>query len=77
MKKEFVLTKNQLDRIIKASKPVPYMVFGGVEPSSPQENANAAWEAVAKELGVEMMSIEPVRGKGNEYILATPLNPTP
>lgn len=62
MRKRFALTKEQYERILKASQPVPYLVFGGHPPRSPQENANAAWEALGKEMGFDAMSVRPVDG---------------
>lgn len=50
MRKEFKLTAKQYKSLIDACKAVPYMVFGGVEPTSPQENANSAWEATLRKV---------------------------
>ena len=74
MKQEFKMTEEQKQMILNASKPVTYMVFGGAEPSSPQENANRAWSNLAKEIGFDLFSVEP-SPKGDEYFLATPVNP--
>ncbi len=38
----YEMTPDDLTKIMDACKPMPYMVIGGVEPSSPQENANRA-----------------------------------
>ena len=61
------LTDEQFNRIMEASKPVPYMVFGGMGPRSPQENANAAWREVAKEHGVHWQTIRPCGGDGRDF----------
>ena len=71
MRREFEMTQAQLDRLLEACKPVPYMVFGGIEPRSPQENANAAWAALGKEIGFEHMTVKP-SSKGNRFFTAEP-----
>lgn len=70
MRKEFEMTEEQFQRILKASQPVPYMVIGGVEPSSPQENANRAWKELGDELGFDHMSVRPVQGKSQRFFTA-------
>lgn len=64
------MTDEQYNRLQDACKPVPYMVFGGVAPPSPQENANRAWKQLGDELGFEYMTVEPVPGKNNKYFTA-------
>jgi predicted TIM-barrel fold metal-dependent hydrolase len=59
MRKEFTLTDEQYQRLLDAGKPVPYMIFGGRTPPSPQENANAAWAALGRELGFRHMTVRP------------------
>lgn len=70
MRKEFQLTDEQLNRLLEACKPVPYMVIGGVGPPSRQENANAAWKNLGAELGFDHMTVRPVPGKGKEFFTA-------
>lgn len=70
MRKEFMMTKEQLDKLLDACKPVPYMVVGGIAPRSSQENANAAWARLGEEMGFEPMSVRPVSGKGMEVFTA-------
>ncbi len=69
MRKEYEMTQAQLDAILDACKPVPYMVFGGMEPRSPQENANDAWKALGDELGFDHMTVQP-NGKGDRFFTA-------
>ena len=57
-RKEYELTTEQYDKLIEACRSVPYMVFGGMEPRSPQQNANDAWCALGKELGFDGMTVE-------------------
>lgn len=70
MRKEFKMTDDQLKKLMDACKPVPYMVFGGIAPRSPQENANDAWEALGKELGFDYNTVEPSVGKGSKFFTA-------
>jgi len=74
-RKEFTMTKEQLEKILDACKPVPYMVIGGIEPRSQQENANAAWAILGRELGFDAMSARPVAGKGMEVFTAEVVEP--
>jgi hypothetical protein len=73
MRKEYEMTQAQLDAILNACKPVPYMVFGGMEPRSPQENANDAWAALGKEMGFDHMTVRP-NGKGDRFFSADALS---
>ncbi len=70
MRKEFTMSKEQLDGLLDACKPVPYMVSGGIAPRSQQENANAAWASLGLEMGFDSMSVRPVSGKGMEVFTA-------
>ena len=72
MRKEFEMTEEQLAALLDACKPVPYFAVGGSygEPSSPQENANRAWEQLGSELGFKHMTVEPVPGKGQRFFTA-------
>ncbi len=73
MRREFEITQEQLEKLMEASKPVRYIVFGGMEPSSPQENANAAWDDLGTEMGFDYMTVLPVRGKCNRFFTAEAL----
>ena len=59
MRKRFTMTKEQQEKLLDACKPVPYMIFGGMEPRSPQENANAAWCALGREMGFDGLTVQP------------------
>lgn len=71
-RKEFEMTQEQLNRLLEASKPVPYMVFGGVEPRSPQEYVNNVWGNLAEEMGFDQWSVRPVTGKDQRFFSAFP-----
>ena len=63
MNTQYTMTQVQLEKILDASKPVRYMVFGGMEPRSPQENANSAWKRLGDELGFDHMTVQLVDGQ--------------
>ena len=69
-RKDFELTDEQLDRLIKASKPVPYLIMGGVGPRSPQENVNDVWSVLGKEMGFKFLTVKPVSGKDQHHFTA-------
>lgn len=69
MRKEFEMTDEQLKKLLDAGKPVPYMIIGGILPTSPQENANAAWSYLGLELGFEHMTVKP-SPKGDKFFTA-------
>ncbi len=73
MLKQFEMTQKDLDRILGASKPEPYMVIGNVLPRSQQENANAAWQSLGRKMGFDHMTVEPVQGKSNLFFTAVEL----
>ncbi len=69
--KEYQMTDEQFERILSASKPVPYIVIGGVPPRSPQEIANTVWEALGEELGFQFMTVKPSE-QGDKFFWAEP-----
>lgn len=69
MRKEYQLNQEQYDMIIEASKPVRYMVVGGFEPRSPQENANEAWRKLGEEVGFIWHTVRPSI-KGERFFTA-------
>lgn len=69
MRKEFEMTDEELKNILEACKPVRYTVMGGHVPTSPQENANKAWQALAHKRGFVWNSARP-SDKGNKFFTA-------
>jgi len=70
-RKAFEMSQEDLDKILDACNPVPYMVIGGYEPKSPQENANIAWEALGQKMGFDYLTVEPdTQGRGNRFFTA-------
>ena len=69
-RKEFEMTQEQLDKLLKACQPVPAIMLQCGMPPSPQQTANAAWNALGRELGFDGMTVEPVAGKGSRVFTA-------
>ena len=68
----YEMTQADLDALLDACKPVPYMVIGGRAPASPQENANRAWARLGEKMGFDPMSVQPVSGQSNRFFTAVP-----
>lgn len=69
---EYEMTEADLSKLMEAFKPVPYMVIGGHEPRSQQDNANAAWAELGKHMGFDGSTVRPIAGKGNRFFSAVP-----
>ena len=69
MRKEFTLSDNDLQQLYDAAKPVPYLVFGGVEPMSPTEKSNAVWAQLGDQYGFKWQTVEPTGG-GDRFFTA-------
>ena len=46
-RKEYEMTEEEFNELLDACKPVPYIIIGGHEPPSQQENANRFWKRLA------------------------------
>jgi hypothetical protein len=73
MKREFEMSEADLEKLYDAAKPVPYLIFNGIGPRSPQERANDAWEELGRRLGFEHTTVEPIPGKGDRFFRAEPV----
>jgi len=69
VEKKYEMTQEELDQLMEACKPVPYMVMNGVEPSSPEENANRVWGRLAKKYKFDPKTPRPADG-GNQFFFA-------
>lgn len=69
---DYEMTAADLVQLQEACKPVPYMVIGGHEPRSQQENANAAWAELGRRMGFDHMTVRPINGKGIRFFSAVP-----
>jgi hypothetical protein len=71
-RKDFEMTQADLDALMSAMKPVPYMIIGGMAPRSQQENANAAWASLGAKMGFDPMTARP-NGRGDRFFSAVPV----
>lgn len=76
MPHEFEMTAEQHTALMDACKPTPAMYLSGGQPmcGTPQENANAAWQALGQELGFVWDTARPVPGKSDRFFYAEPVN---
>lgn len=68
----YEMTEADLEHLLNACKPVPYMVIGNSMPSGPQENANRAWAALGEKMGFDWLTVEPRSGLNARYFSAVP-----
>ena len=71
-RKEYEMSPEQFETLVKSMQPTPVMMIGGVKPASTQERANGAWAALGKEMGFHHMTAQPVEGKGPRFFTAEP-----
>jgi hypothetical protein len=69
----YEMAEADLQKILDACKPVPMIALQCGEPSSPQENANRAWQALGQKMGFDYLTVEPIAGQGNRFFTAMPL----
>lgn len=66
----YEMTEAQLAKIMEACRPVVAIMLQCGPLRSPQENANAAWAALGKEMGFDHMTVRPT-GQGDRFFTAT------
>lgn len=69
---EFEMTEEQHAEILRACKPMPYMVVGGVPPRNPCENVERAWAKLGQDLGFKTVTVRSVPGKSDYFFTAEP-----
>lgn len=65
----YEMTEDQLKTLLAAMRPVPLIALQCGMPCSPQENANAAWARLGKDMGFDPMTVRPT-GKGDRFFSA-------
>ncbi len=68
----YEMTKEDLEVILEACKPTPCMMIGSFLPSTPQENANRAWQSLGEKMGFDHMTVQSINGKGEQFFSAVP-----
>lgn len=58
-RKEYTMTQEDMDALLKACRPVPMIALNCGTPSSPQENANRAWNNLGDKMGFDGSTVEP------------------
>lgn len=71
--KEYILTQDQFDVLLTASKPVPLMMLQLGVPSSPQEVVNDEWERLGVSMGFNHLTVTPNGKKGDRHFFAEPV----
>lgn len=71
-RRQYRLSAAQLAGLLAACEPVTYMVFGGREPVSPRERAEAVWRSLGEEMGFAWDTAEPSGGDQRSFT-AVPL----
>lgn len=56
---KFVMTQAQYEALLDACRPVPLIMLQCGRPPSRQENANAAWARLGREMGFDPMTVRP------------------
>lgn len=71
-RRRYEMTEADLAALIEASRPVPYLVVGGMEPPSRQDNANRVWRALGTRMRFDYLTVQPVAGEGQRVFTAVP-----
>lgn len=69
---EYEMTQADFEELMEACQPVPYIVVGGIGPTSPRENARAAWIRLGQKMGFDGITARPSPGKSELFFLAVP-----
>jgi hypothetical protein len=75
-RKQFEMTEEQLTTLMDACRPVAMIMLQCGTPSSPQQNANAAWASLGTEMGFKPMTVQP-SGGNNRVFTAIPIGGSP
>jgi len=68
----YEMSEDQLAKLIEACKPVPYIMVGGLPPTSTQENANNGWSNLGLQMGFDSTTVQPRRGFDTKHFSAIP-----
>ena len=73
MKQEYEMTEDNMKELLECAKPVMVIYGNGGTPlfTTPQEKANAFWQALGKKMGFKWDTVKPSE-KGNYIFLAEP-----
>jgi len=72
-RREYEMTQDDLDVLLAAAKPSPLIMMQcGLAPT-PQECANAAWDALGHKMGFVGSTVLAIPGKSNRFFTAEPV----
>jgi hypothetical protein len=69
MRKNYEMSKEDLETLLNAMKPTPMVMLQCGQPSSPQENANKAWVELGRKMHFDGMTVRPT-GQGDRFFSA-------
>ena len=55
----FTMSEEDYEALLSSCRPVAYLVFGGTQPRSQQENANDAWKRLGDKMGFNYRTVSP------------------
>ena len=67
MRHEYEMSEEQFAAILDACKPVVCIKVGNYSPATPQENANAAWAELGKQMGFLSLTVKPIPGHDRRF----------
>lgn len=67
---EFEMSPADMAELLEACKPVPAIMLQCGPVSSPQENANRAWQKLGEKMGFDGATARPVPGKDVRFFTA-------
>ncbi len=73
---KYEMTDDDLKSLLDACKPTPAILVGEYTPSSPQENANRAWQALGEKMGFDHTTVKPIAGNAQTIFSAVPSETT-
>lgn len=72
-RREYEMSEADMAALLEACKPVQLIAIHAGPISSPQENANRAWQRLGHKLGFNYLTVRKVPGKGERVFSAEPL----
>jgi hypothetical protein len=68
----YTMTPEQHRKLLEACQPIPLVALQCGMPTSPQERANTAWQALGDEIGFKHMTVRSVYGQPDTVFDAEP-----
>lgn len=68
----YEMTEEDFDSLLEACRPTRVMMIGSYAGSSPQDNANTAWQKLGEKMRFDWDTVQPIEGKGSRFFTAIP-----